>query len=341
MLMNTTIENNEYVIALQQGMGDGVELSIEDIRVPADCSDWKKLIPAFLATLRALPRIRRCDVVVSGSVINGLFFAFLQRYARPFFSRPVHIVIDVGSTRYSVAASAPVCAFLRHVYSSVRAVLCYAGSSCDFWKDKIKIISPCFFIHLPVKDSYFEVDERADEDYIVSAGRMGRDYAALIDAVRGIAVKVIIIGGREQHRLIEDRLRDNPQVTFYEEIPASEYQRILRKARFVVLPLTRTAYHPGQTVLVQAMALGKAVIATRAYGTQEYIDDGEDGILVEEGNSARLREKIILLLNDRPAAAALGKKARAKALREMSGRAFAGKLTTIIKDIYEKKGKSS
>jgi len=67
--------------------------------------------------------------------------------------------------------------------------------------------------------------------------------------------------------------------------------------------------------IVEAMAQGKPVIATRSGGVPEVIDDGRTGVLVPPGDAPALADAIIRLLRDPEAAMAIGRAAR-EAVRE-------------------------
>lgn len=67
------------------------------------------------------------------------------------------------------------------------------------------------------------------------------------------------------------------------------------------------------TAIMQAMACGKATIASDVDGIKNMIKDGEDGLLVEVKNEKILAEKILLLLNDENLKTNLEKGARKKA----------------------------
>ena len=68
---------------------------------------------------------------------------------------------------------------------------------------------------------------------------------------------------------------------------------IVSKARLVILPSLFENF--GLTCL-EAMELGRVVIATRKTGFEEIIQDGISGFLVEPGNAKELQEKIISCL---------------------------------------------
>ncbi|GBC78352.1 GDP-mannose-dependent alpha-(1-6)-phosphatidylinositol monomannoside mannosyltransferase [bacterium HR08] len=68
---------------------------------------------------------------------------------------------------------------------------------------------------------------------------------------------------------------------------------------------------PFGRVLVEAMACGVPVIATRGGATEEIVREGETGLLVPPGDAERLAEAIIALLQDPQRSAQMGRSARA------------------------------
>jgi glycosyltransferase involved in cell wall biosynthesis len=70
---------------------------------------------------------------------------------------------------------------------------------------------------------------------------------------------------------------------------------------------------PFGMVIIEAMALGKAVVATRRDGPTEIITDGVDGLLVGPGSVAELVEAIRRLLEEPELRAALGRAGRLRA----------------------------
>lgn len=68
--------------------------------------------------------------------------------------------------------------------------------------------------------------------------------------------------------------------------------------------------------LLEAMAAGKPIVATRVTGTTEALVDGETGLLCSPASPEELAKKILMLINDRQEREALGKRARQAALRK-------------------------
>jgi glycosyltransferase involved in cell wall biosynthesis len=87
-----------------------------------------------------------------------------------------------------------------------------------------------------------------------------------------------------------------------QDVPA-----LLSVATVAVMPSLNEAL---SNVLLESMAAGAPIVATRVGGTPEAIEDGASGLLVEPGDPAALAAAIGRLLNDPRLAARLGRAAR-------------------------------
>lgn len=84
--------------------------------------------------------------------------------------------------------------------------------------------------------------------------------------------------------------------------------------------------------LLEAMAMGKAVIATKVDGTVEVLQHRENGIMVEPGNAEALKEAMLELGQDETLRINFGR----KALETVEKRFNAVYMTREIENIYEK-----
>ncbi len=134
--------------------------------------------------------------------------------------------------------------------------------------------------------------ETADDGYVLSAGRTLRDYPTLLEAARRIPeIPIVVICGSGDFQGLEIP----PSVKILREISREQYLDYLRRCRLVALPLLDTERATGQVVMLEAMAMGKAVITTRSPGTVDHIVHGETGLLVEPGDAAGLAGEIARL----------------------------------------------
>ena len=86
----------------------------------------------------------------------------------------------------------------------------------------------------------------------------------------------------------------------------SDVPALLGSAAVAVMPSLNEAL---SNVLLESMASGAPVVATRVGGTPEALTDGVNGLLVEPGDSTALARAIARLLDDRGLAARLGRAA--------------------------------
>jgi glycosyltransferase involved in cell wall biosynthesis len=131
--------------------------------------------------------------------------------------------------------------------------------------------------------------------YVFSAGKTGRDYQTLLEAVRGLNTRVIVVSDQYHAQ----GLQLPPNVQLMVDIPYEQYLKLLKEAYFVVVPLIKLVKSTGQVVILEAMGLGKPVIATETIGTVDYLQHGVNGLMVPVGDHEALRASIENLLSDR------------------------------------------
>jgi len=102
------------------------------------------------------------------------------------------------------------------------------------------------------------------------------------------------------------------------------------RAAVVVVPSRREGYG---MVAREAMAYGRAVVATDVGGLRDAVDDDVNGLLVPAGDVAALRAAVERLLGDVALRERLGRGAREKAEREWSGRAAGAALEAAYRSI--------
>jgi len=86
-------------------------------------------------------------------------------------------------------------------------------------------------------------------------------------------------------------------------------------------------------VSMEAMALGKPVVATSVGGIPEVVIQGETGVLVPPGNPAALAEAVGDLLADPERAAALGARARQRAVEHFDVRTMIARTIDVYGDV--------
>ncbi len=112
-------------------------------------------------------------------------------------------------------------------------------------------------------------------------------------------------------------------------------KKLFYGARFVVLP--SECYENCPMVVLEALASGKPVVASRIGGIPELVNHGEDGYLFEPGNAHELASYMRKLIDDPGLAAEMGKRGRAKVEERFSLEAYMKSLLEIYERVLNKR----
>ena len=131
----------------------------------------------------------------------------------------------------------------------------------------------------------------------------------LLDAMRDCpGERLTIVGDGPERRALEEHARGNPNVTFTGMVDTAEVDRYLAGAGVLVLPSLEEGL---PNVVLEAMALGVPVIATRIGGIPDLIAHGETGWLIEPGKATTIADGIRRLMADAPLRARIASNGRA------------------------------
>ena len=150
---------------------------------------------------------------------------------------------------------------------------------------------------------------------ILSLGVAKRDYTTLVAALEQLpGYETEIFANSRYGDLLKTRLEQNkvPEwVHFHEPLSNEDVLTRYQHARFVVVPLVETKHaSAGLSVILEASASGKAVIATCTPGTPDYVRDGETGILVPPHDVQAMREALETLYRNPELAEQMGRRGR-------------------------------
>jgi glycosyltransferase involved in cell wall biosynthesis len=152
-------------------------------------------------------------------------------------------------------------------------------------------------------ESPIDADLEAERPVIAAAGRLAgvKNYPLLLDAVASLSVQtplhVWILGDGVERERLEAHARSaglGARVRFlgFQQNP----WRFIRRADVFVLT---SVYEGFGNVIVEAMACGTPVVATRSLGTSDIVQDDVNGLLVDHQPSA-VASAIGRVLTDQP-----------------------------------------
>ena len=93
--------------------------------------------------------------------------------------------------------------------------------------------------------------------------------------------------------------------------------------------------------LLEAMALGKPVVATDVGGNREVVQHGETGLLVPAKNSQALAEAIITLIRNPKLAQAMGQRGKERAFTQFDMKSMVHKYESLYGDALRKRARES
>lgn len=148
---------------------------------------------------------------------------------------------------------------------------------------------------------------------ICSAGLEWRDYPTLIRSVADqpeLQVRLAAASPWSKHTN-ETEKANLPSHVSARRYAYNELRTLYAESSFVVVPLYDNDFQAGVTTLLEAMAMGKAVIITRTEGQTDVVIDGETGIYVPPGDADALRGAIARLRTNPSDRERIGGNARA------------------------------
>ncbi len=118
-------------------------------------------------------------------------------------------------------------------------------------------------------------------DHLLAVGRERRDWDTLARAAQGLDLEVRVLGPDSAP----------PPLRVLEQVDRGDFLDLVAAAAAVVVPLLDDRRTAGQLAVLDALSVGRAVVASRAPGTEDYVND-QTGVLVPIGDAHALREAL-------------------------------------------------
>lgn len=262
-----------------------------------------------------------CTVAMLTSKMSGIPFSFTIHGPDIFFE-PKHWRIDakIAQARFVACISD----FCRSQ--------CMIFSDQQHW-NKLNII------HCGIDPDKYQGEATTDlsAPHLVFVGRLAgvKGVPVLLDALSHLSrdipdLRVTLIGDGPERADLETHAQNlglGAMVTFAGYRSQDEVAETLASADALVLP----SFAEGVPVtLMEAMASGIPVLATRVGGISELVEDCVSGYLVPPGNVEALAARLRDLLSDPELRARMGAAGRAKVTADFNQRIEAGRLAQLL-----------
>ncbi len=215
-----------------------------------------------------------------------------------------------------------------------------------FLKDKVSVV------HDAVDDTRFSPNINPESfrkawnlgncPTVVYVGRLAasKGLRFLIDSFKEVLLavpdaKLVLVGSgskQEQSNIISQisKLELRSSVILTGRISAEDLPKAYAASDLVVLPSLVEGFG---LVLLEAMASCKPVVATTLGPTEEIIKDGEEGILIQKGDSHMLAESIKLILQNKTLANRMGLRGRRKIEEQFSMNRWSAQMLEIYREL--------
>ncbi len=177
----------------------------------------------------------------------------------------------------------------------------------------------------------------AGQTLVVAVGRLveKKGFAHLVEALGGAPeLHLAIIGDGDLHSDLEARsVSSGASVTLAGRFSRTEIRDALQSADLVAVPSvidSRGNVDGLPNALLEAMASGKAIVASRVAGIPDVVTDGVEGVLVPPGAPGSLRDALIHLARDPRKRAELGRAAWARVHRDLTW----DRVASTLEDCY-------
>lgn len=275
-------------------------------------------------------------VIAQDNLLLGYFVSLLSRAFR-FRTRWLYIAISSSTLirRHNVH---PIRLFLlKKFWASYTRIICISSEQREDFIRLGIVRERLVFLPLGIDENFFKpTDASLEEDLIVSVGRdMGRDYSILFEAAECTKHSFIVVA--EKKNIPSDRpIPANVSVQYHRSL--AEIRKLYARACLVVVP-SRDSLVPdgsdcsGQTVIMDALAAGKAVIATERSWITDYFVPDQDLVVVPSNDSGALAKAIDSLCEDASRRERLAASGRSKVLAHYTTKKFAESLQKLMETV--------
>jgi len=222
-------------------------------------------------------------------------------------------------------------------YRKVDKIVCLSEIEADCLRNDYGL-KQAYFVPAGVDSEYFHpIDCDVEVDVLSIGGDPFRDFTTLFRAagrLQDVSFRVITV------QALADQFGNVPDnVEIITEVPMVFIRDYIAKCRFLALPVIENFYSGATTVLLQAMAMGKAVIGNSVGPNQSgyNFQSGDNCIFIKPQNVDELVDVIEKLHRDVSYMESIGRNARETVRDKLDINVFHEKIFSLINEVYQQK----
>jgi len=246
---------------------------------------------------RILPKLNTYDVIVATTTGLGFSLEMLRRVG--LLKSPVLTIhCGVMNYRYNALTKLLTGHLLRRGSAQV-----FGHGELEGMREGYDLSAECIELNeFGVDTKFWNSSRRKDDDgYVLAVGNSGRrDYDLLMRVALEIEAPVKLVNDESPSSIPDNVSVIRGRMFSDYELPDTELRELYEGAAVVVIPLTESLQPAGQSVALQAMACGKAVVITNTQGLWNpfLMDDGRNCALVPSTDKDAMVMGIQRLLSD-------------------------------------------
>jgi glycosyltransferase involved in cell wall biosynthesis len=265
-------------------------------------SAWERLIKK-----PALSRYRACRELANGAR-SGAFdlivthLPLITCWTEIFCRRRRRCPHVAFAFNFTVLPTGPRLALMRRAFRTLDRLIVFSSFERTLYRDyfgipaaRLDMIPWCIrdprAPSRPAGDSSSQFGSPAEDSSgaICAVGSQGRDYGTLFEAMRRMPhIPLVLVADARNLRGLEPPAN----VEVRQNIPLAEAEAVIRRSRFVVVPLLNAQTACGHVTIIYSMFQERAVVATESAALTDYVVPGCNGTFVKPGDPLALAAAI-------------------------------------------------
>ncbi|MGD9127620.1 MAG: glycosyltransferase [Planctomycetia bacterium] len=244
-----------------------------------------RLLSNFLFALRLLQKRRSVDGFITGSSIGCLLFACCQTIL-PWGKKP-HVILDCLWCRFPGKTKKIVFSWLlRLAGRSVKKYIVWESHEIEDYAREFGVAADKFqYVHFwhTLNGYDFEIN---DNGYVFAGGNWNRNYPMLLEIARQMPEIIFLIGTTRPEQLDGYDIPSNVTIRGFTH---EGFRQAIADCSIMIVPMIDGLLHTGgQQTVLNAMYLGKPVIAVGHPWASDIIHHGKNGLIVDFGDTQQL-----------------------------------------------------
>lgn len=194
----------------------------------------------------------------------------------------------------------------------------------------------------PIDVEHFSSDGQREGNVILCVGRINdprkniplllRAFSFVIKEIPSATLSLVGDDPAASLRALSEKLGVTHRIKFLGWLKEEDLIRLYRTCSLLVLPSEQEGLG---IVLLEAMACGTPVVATRCGGPEDVVKDGETGYLVSAGSTEELSRAILKVLGNKELREKMGHQARQHIVEKYSHNSVVPLFIRAMKDISD------